>query len=939
MLRRISLAFAILVLATGLSVAPRYLSSRTTTGSDFVHFESSQVHPEAITPDGTKLLVVNTPDNRLTIFDLTTQFPSPLVEIPVGLEPVSVAVRSNNEAWVVNNVSDDVSIVDLTTMHVRATLRVGDEPNDVLFAGASGNAYVSVSEEDAVKVYDPTSLTLIKTIAINGRMPRALARNAAGTLVFAEVFQAGNKTTVLSAPEVADSIPDDPDFPRDTANKHGHVNPPSVGGIVQFLSFGTDGAGYYDEYGKLWNSKIKYSQPDVDVAEINTTTNNVSRNFAGLGSINYNIAVEPGTNRVAVISTEARNPLRFEPKLSGYLVDTRISYVTPSGTVITRLLNPHINYGVTPGPQAERDSAIGIPVSIAYNAAGNRSYVASLADNKIAVLNPAAGGATSQMLARIPVVAGPTGVVVDNPRGRLYVLGRFHNQLQTLSTDSLTQVDITRVGFDPTPDEIVNGRKFFYGGFTSGHGDQSCASCHIFGDMDNLVWDLGNPLAEYVDPPTPNPLGLQGFDPQKGPMATQSLRGTLNTDPLHWRGDRANLAAFNVAFVGLMGRSNQLADSEMTAFSDFVRPLTYPPNPFQNLDRSYPDPPDAPSALQGATFFSDTAISGPFKCIDCHTLPAGTNAAMFSSAAIMEPQDLKVPQLRNLYKKTGFTDAPGAVNKRGFGYTHDGSIDNVVNFLQNPRFSFNPDTSISNVSRRNLAAFLNAFDTGMAPAVGYQVTFDGNANPQGAADVATLEARVTAGDCDLVAKGRVSGQPRGWLYLGGDQWEPDKSAESNIDTATLLALAGSGSEVTVTGVPPGSGVRMGIDRDRDTYLDGDELDAGSHPGDPLSTPNNVGVPVAAKPRFGFDRVSPNPFHGDATSQFTLGRAGRVDLVVYDVLGREVRAVARGRAMGAGRQTLVWDGRRNDGTVATGGVYFLRLITEGGTWTRMAVRLH
>ena len=42
-----------------------------------------------------------------------------------------------------------------------------------------------------------------------------------------------------------------------------------------------------------------------------------------------------------------------------------------------------------------------------------------------------------------------------------------------------------------------------------------------------------------------------GFDPQKGPMTTQSLRGML--EPLHWRGDQPTMAGFNSAFVTLLG--------------------------------------------------------------------------------------------------------------------------------------------------------------------------------------------------------------------------------------------------------------------------------------------------------------------------------------------------------------------------------------------------
>src|SRR5262245_22317820 len=102
-MRRISLVLAVLALAAGLSAAPRHLESPLTTGSDVVHFESAHVHPEAMTPNGNLLLVVNTPDNRLSVFSLTGPSPTRIAEIPVGLEPVSVAALDNNTAWVVNN--------------------------------------------------------------------------------------------------------------------------------------------------------------------------------------------------------------------------------------------------------------------------------------------------------------------------------------------------------------------------------------------------------------------------------------------------------------------------------------------------------------------------------------------------------------------------------------------------------------------------------------------------------------------------------------------------------------------------------------------------------------------------------------------------------------------------------------------------------------------
>jgi hypothetical protein len=49
--------------------------------------------------------------------------------------------------------------------------------------------------------------------------------------------------------------------------------------------------------------------------------------------------------------------------------------------------------------------------------------------------------------------------------------------------------------YNPEPPAVRDGRRFLYDARnTSGHGDQACASCHIFGDFDGLAWDLGNPF-------------------------------------------------------------------------------------------------------------------------------------------------------------------------------------------------------------------------------------------------------------------------------------------------------------------------------------------------------------------------------------------------------------------------------------------------------------
>src|SRR5436309_6980143 len=141
-------------LATWLVVITLAPAARAT--SSFVEFESGQVRPLALSPDGTHLFAVDTPDNRLEIFDVAsdgTLVPRTLATysthtVPVGLEPVAVAARSNTEVWVVNHLSDSVSIVELSgaTPRVVRTLLVGDEPRDIVFAGAAkGRAFITTA--------------------------------------------------------------------------------------------------------------------------------------------------------------------------------------------------------------------------------------------------------------------------------------------------------------------------------------------------------------------------------------------------------------------------------------------------------------------------------------------------------------------------------------------------------------------------------------------------------------------------------------------------------------------------------------------------------------------------------------------------------------------------------------------------------------------------
>jgi hypothetical protein len=283
---------------------------------------------------------------------------------------------------------------------------------------------------------------------------------------------------------------------------------------------------------------------------------------------------------------------------------------------------------------------------------------------------------------------GPSGVILDEARKQAYVLTRFDDGISVINTDSKTEIAHVKM-YNPEPPRIVNGRKYQYdANLTSSHGDSSCAVCHVFSDMDNLAWDLGNPDGTPKSNPGPFaidhrdfglPAELSTFMNMKGPMTTQSMRGLANHGAEHWRGDRtaandelsvqpdggvyneqAAFKQFNGAFESLIGRHSTLPDADMQAFTDFAMEITYPPNPIRALDNSL-----TAAQQAGHDFFFDESkiVDSKHHCNGCHVVDREANSGLTNKPGFFgtdgkntfafQTQFLKVPQLRNLYQKVG----------------------------------------------------------------------------------------------------------------------------------------------------------------------------------------------------------------------------------------------------------------------------------------------
>src|SRR5262249_48750759 len=160
-------------------------------------FETAPVHPIALSPDRSRLAVCNLADAKLEVFDVTTGRAIALGSVPVGIDPVSVQFRNATEVWVVNHISDSISVVDLPTLRVRATIDTLDTPSDVVFAGAPRRAYVSCALPNTIQVFDVDTRQLITNVVVDAERPKALAVSPDGRQVYAAIFESGNATTIV----------------------------------------------------------------------------------------------------------------------------------------------------------------------------------------------------------------------------------------------------------------------------------------------------------------------------------------------------------------------------------------------------------------------------------------------------------------------------------------------------------------------------------------------------------------------------------------------------------------------------------------------------------------------------------------------------------------------------------------------------------------------
>lgn len=668
--------FAWLLVAGAFCFSPLCRASITMT--NFFNFETAPVHPIDLSPDGTRLAVCNLPDDRVEILDVTGVSPVSIGSVTVGLDPASARFRTASELWVVNSISRSISIVDLPTMRVFATLQTSNRPADVVFAGVPQLAFVSCGLPSLLEAFNPFTWQVVTNIALDGGQPRSLAVSPDGSELYAAFFESGNASTIISSPIAplgnfphanALSIPFAPSGGQDPEPNSGTafnppinpqvaavMAPPATGLIVRKNAAGRwmdDNQGDWTEWIHGSNAPFTgrlpgWDMPDHDLAVVNATNYSVSY-VPGLMNICMAVGVNPASGQVAVVGTDAINQTRFQPLLNGIFVRVKMALVNTSAQTNSVVdLNPHLNYQSAQTTPDERALSIGDPRAVVWSADGATGYVCGMGSDNVIIVDGQGDRAGTN--ATIAVGQGPAGLALDEPRGRLYVYNRFDDSVATVAASNRT-LSATLQLFNPTPAVITNGRPYLYNThLTSGLGQASCASCHVDARTDRLAWDLGDPAGSIVpiDPATEYetslPYPTNNYHPMKGPMVTRTLQDVIGHEPFHWRGDFEGIEAFSGTFTNVLGADDTIDTNAMQELKAFLATIGFGPNPYRNFDNSLST--NVPLAGEvalgrgllpaGAPLPPGNAVSGQLDfqsiinpgCSFCHTTPTGLGPDM-----------------------------------------------------------------------------------------------------------------------------------------------------------------------------------------------------------------------------------------------------------------------------------------------------------------------
>ncbi|MCO4744834.1 MAG: Ig-like domain-containing protein [Proteobacteria bacterium] len=606
-----------------------------------------------------------------------------------ALSSATVALDEvRGHAWVANRDNGTVSRVTVDGLVKHDEVAVGDTPSSVAVDG-SGTAWVTLEGEDSIATV--TSAGVVQVTPLDhGAAPCGVVADPTANAVYVSEFGTGDVVRF------------------DTTTGLETARTPVAQGICG-LALGPDGE-------TLWVSELRGSD---------------------LGAYVHEVDVNPLTAQTVLTLPVDEQTVDAEDRSRGVPGFLGAPVVSPSGqrawvpAVQSNILRGHYRDGLTLTHESsvrtvlgELDLAAGTEVSgerIDFNdragaiagvttSVGDYVFVALMGSNEVAIVD-AYSGATAGSVRFVG--AAPRSLALSEDGTRLFVHAWLDRQLTVLDVagvldgSSFAPAELARVDLVSTEqltEAALSGKRIFNNASDprmSMDGYISCASCHLDGSHDGLVWDF-----------TERGEGLRN---------TTDLRGRAGTahGPVHWTANFDEIQDFeNDIRNGFGGtgflsdadfetgtRSDPLGDpkaglsTELDDLAAYVASLdTFPASPFRNPDGSLPT-----EAVSGESrFFA-------LGCDSCHAGASLTD----SGTGLHDVGTLTAASGQRRGETLTGLDTPTLLGLWDGGpWLHDGSAETLTELLvdRNPGDAHGTLSTLGSTELAQLEAYLLALD-------------------------------------------------------------------------------------------------------------------------------------------------------------------------------------------------------------------------------------
>ena len=648
-------------------------------------------HAIAATDD--EVFVVDRDNGALVLLDRGTL--DVVRSIPVGARPEQIVVGPTGEAWVTVRRSHLLVRVSPGASAPDLEVALAGEPLGIAMSDAGDRLFVGLFGARELVVLDATTGDSLDGAPVSG-LPRGLA--VLGDRVIVTRQTQGPETYRLLGGELGAIDPAVGELrvgtPADVA-----FDPARLAGLhaTRVVAVAPDPSG---DRSYVAHIQAQPGQPDALLELVEPAEGSDTASGGGYGAPS-----EP-------VNVLATGPFDFSPPARP--VEPMITTVRADGASLTGGSQLPVQDPETGESMVGR---IDQPSDIAHHPTWSLLFVTGEGTDNVLVLNSAVLDPMTAPLALIDVGRAPRGVAFSPDGSRAYVLNGHDFDVSEVDLTPLFEMQptpqrelpsgidgiatfqeveaaaagyvlpvnlahdrVASFGTDPAPEAIRRGRRVFMhaGNERLSHGGRfACATCHLEGGEDKLVWVVTDGLRQ-----------------------TPALAGRLaGTAPFNWAGGKADLQSNMIQTIERMGGqgldAQELADLEQFLLDGLEAPTN--PNLADTLTAEQ---------LLGKSLFFDEAVG----CGGCHvggTLSDGELHDVDTAADV--ERDLQMV----LFERGDVDDWQVRFNTpslQGLWYTapylHDGSAPTLEDVLSRTATTMGKTDHLSPHERDALVAYL-----------------------------------------------------------------------------------------------------------------------------------------------------------------------------------------------------------------------------------------